>query len=569
MKKKNAIIYARQSSGNDEQSNSVDTQVANCIELCKKNGYNIKLICKDLNISGRTYPLGGANIADADMAFQEWYKQQTRTKKYREQLDIAFAMLEHGDVLVLEDLTRLYRGLHNSYLGTYLKQQLASLQITVATVKNGSFDPRSFNDELIESIQSHVNDQQIQIGKKKSMEVKNRLRDSGILCSGFRTLGLTYLGDHKYKIDEKYREAIKYVYDNILGMMTYSKIQRDMNNKYGFLFGKRFYESNFYHIAEQPLYAGYMRNTNNEIIKCKGFTGEPIISIDDWYKVQNLMEEKRLNPVRGIRKGNILPFSRKCVCGFCKSKMVVIKDKKSVAYFCRGGAVLENEQSCSKSRIRINETKSSNYTGLQHALTPLLVLAQYQDCLEYAGYAKTKEKYKQLRNKMNAMRERMQNITATYMRGDFDAKLYESTNLTYNKERSKMETELCLIQANMTTDYKKNMLNDPFWGMFEKIMSGDIDDAKYKELFDKVIDEIICYENHITIVTKFGNFDLERYADKKSRSFPNYSWVILTDNTDKPKDITKCQLEITYHYNDNREKKIKVDFPVLSIYESK
>ena len=82
-KKISAIIYARQSSGSDEQSDSVDTQEANCMEYCKRMGYEVKLVAHDLNTSGRTYPISGASVAEQDLAFQcefceeIYYKSET------------------------------------------------------------------------------------------------------------------------------------------------------------------------------------------------------------------------------------------------------------------------------------------------------------------------------------------------------------------------------------------------------------------------------------------------------------------------------------------------------------
>ncbi|MCQ2397572.1 MAG: recombinase family protein, partial [Lentisphaeria bacterium] len=223
-KKISAIIYARQSSGSDEQSDSVDTQEANCMEYCKRMGYEVKLVAHDLNTSGRTYPISGASVAEQDLAFQEWFKAQSKIKKYREGLDMALSFLGQGDVLVVDELTRIYRGIKNSYLGNYIKQMFIKNNVMVETVKAGRFDPRSFNDELIETVQSHVNDQQIRLGKQKSIEVRRRLTDDGVLSGGLRAVGLEYLGKHQYRIKDGYAEIINYVFTQILAYVPYSAI---------------------------------------------------------------------------------------------------------------------------------------------------------------------------------------------------------------------------------------------------------------------------------------------------------------------------------------------------------
>ena len=53
-----ALIYARQSSGKDDFSESVETQIANCKKLAAKEKLEVIGVYKDLNTSGETYPVG-------------------------------------------------------------------------------------------------------------------------------------------------------------------------------------------------------------------------------------------------------------------------------------------------------------------------------------------------------------------------------------------------------------------------------------------------------------------------------------------------------------------------------
>lgn len=566
-RQKDAIIYARQSSGNDEKSVSVETQIINCTNLCNDNNLNIKHIFSDLNISGRTYPCSASDLAQKDISFQNWYKNQTKTKEFRKGLDQVLSELKTGDVLVLDDLTRLYRGIRNGFLGAYLKQVLETKKIQVMTVKNGKFDPADFNDSLVEDIQTHVNDEQIKISKNKSIEARQHMKDQGVLAGGIRVVGLEYLGNHQYRVRDSYREVLTFIFESIIAEKSYSQIQREVNEKYVALFCKHFYESNFYHISKQPLYAGYMRNSKQELIKCTGLVGKPAISFEMWCRVQEIMEKKRLTPVSGIRGNNILPFSRKCVCGYCGSNMVIAKDKKSLAYFCKGGSILAKDKDCISARVRISETTSKLYTGLKHALAPLLVLGQYELCLEYFNYSKNREKCIDLESRIQESSERLREISVDYISGKFDRDVYNEVKIKADKLLDKMRKELASLKTKLKLDYKKNMEDDPFWGDFSSIMNDQIDDGKYKELFDRIVEKIICFKDKVTVITKFGNFDLDRLIAKKGRSFPRYTWTLLRDDHSNPKDISKCKIEVQYHYLDNREKKIKIDFPVLKIYE--
>lgn len=566
-RKRNAIIYARQSSGNDEKSVSVETQIINCTNLCNENNLNIKNIFSDLNVSGRTYPKSAADLARKDMAFTNWYKHQTKNKEFREGLDGALSAMDTGDVLVLDDLTRLYRGIRNGFLGSYIKQVLEGKQIQVLTVKNGKFNPADFNDSLVEDIQTHVNDEQIKISKNKSMEARQHMKDQGVLAGGVRVVGLEYLGNHQYRVRDSYREVIVFIYESIIAEKSYSQIQREVNERYLSLFSKHFYESNFYHIAKQPLYAGYMRNSAQEPIKCTGLVGEPAISFEQWCRVQDIMEQKRKAPVSGVRGRNVLPFSRKCVCGYCGSNMVIAKDKKSLAYFCKGGSNLAQNKNCMTARVRISETSSKFYTGLKNALAPLLVLGQYKLCLEYFNFSKNREKCMELEKRTWEMGERLKEVTVDYISGNLDRTVFDEARKKAEKLLEKMKGELATLKMKLKIDYRKNMEDDPLWGNFTAIMNYQLDDGKYKELFDRVVEKIVCYNDKVSVITKFGTFDLERLVTRKGRSFPRYTWTLLYDDKSIPKDISKCRIKVIYHYLDNRAQKIKINFPILKVYE--
>jgi len=559
-----AIIYARQSSGSDEQSDSVDTQVANCEEYCRDKGYKVKLVARDLNTSGRTYPISGASIAEQDIAFQEWFKTQSRIKKYREGLDVALTFLAQGDVLVVDELTRIYRGIKNSYLGNYIKQLLIRNNVMVETVKAGRFDPRSFNDELLETVQSHVNDQQISLGKQKSIEVRRRLTDEGVLACAARAVGLEYLGKHQYRIIDEYREVIQYVFEQITQYTPYSTIIRQVNSLFGDRFGKHFYESNFYHMAHQPLYCGYMHNTKGIAIKCQGLVGEPAVTYELWAKVQEILDRKRKVPTRA--RFRVLPFSGKLYCGKCGSKMVVVVDGKVLAYHCNGGTNLQGDKMCSRSRVRISDAHSDDYTGLRMAIAPLLVLGQYDLCLTAAGYAEDRKKMEKLKQEYQELQQKATTITNLYLKGGMAQIAYENAQNQVKARNKEYEQEMKKLQMHMSTDYKKKMLEDPFWGKFDQILEGKLDDVQYKELADLVINKITCYEEYIQVDTKYGCFKLDRLITTKARSFPRFTYNVVTDNHEQPKDITKCRLVVTYKYNDDRIKKLCINFPVMKVY---
>ena len=61
---KKCVIYARQSSGDSDESESVENQKQKCLELARKEHLEVVGIFDDLNTSGKTYPTGSEDIAN-------------------------------------------------------------------------------------------------------------------------------------------------------------------------------------------------------------------------------------------------------------------------------------------------------------------------------------------------------------------------------------------------------------------------------------------------------------------------------------------------------------------------
>ncbi len=80
MSKVNAVIYARQSSGKEEESESIAMQIEKCMELARKRKIEVIATYNDANASGRLYPSGAESMADQDSVFQEMASNVTSEK---------------------------------------------------------------------------------------------------------------------------------------------------------------------------------------------------------------------------------------------------------------------------------------------------------------------------------------------------------------------------------------------------------------------------------------------------------------------------------------------------------
>ena len=191
---------------------------------------------------------------------------------------------------------------------------------------------------------------------------------------------------------------------------------------------------------------------------------------------------------------------------------------------------------------------------------------QYDLCLAEAGYAEDRQKMEKLKFEYQELQDRAGTITNMYLQGSMAQMAYENAQMQVRAKNRALELEMKNLQMRLTTDYRKKMLEDPFWGKFDKILADELSDTQYKELADVVIRKINCYEKYVEVETKYGNLKLDRLITAKSRSFPKFTYKIKTDNEETPKDITKCRLEITYRYNDDRNRKLCINFPIMKIY---
>ena len=75
MARKKAVIYARQSSGKEEESESIALQIEMCRELARKHNIDVIGEFHDANTSGRLYPEGAEDVMQLDIAYQKWCKK--------------------------------------------------------------------------------------------------------------------------------------------------------------------------------------------------------------------------------------------------------------------------------------------------------------------------------------------------------------------------------------------------------------------------------------------------------------------------------------------------------------
>ena len=567
---KKGFIYCRQSSGKEDFSDSVAFQEEACRELAKREKIEIVNVFCDLNTTGRLYPTGGEAISEMDLVLQDWLKSQTTEKRYRHGLGTALNSLENGDVLIVYDLTRLYRPLQNSYLGQYVNNLLIHKNVQVISVKEGEKDFRNFSDNLLTSINSQVNDNQLAITREKSKKAMAKIQDSGYYSTAPRMYGIRYIGgkDRAIEVIPEQKEVIEFVFDAVLKRMKYTELLNTMNTRFkGLNSGKCFYDSSWRHIIANPFYCGYMRDTHGALIKAKQMEGKEIISYEVWEKANEIVNAPQRAPHE--RKNVVHPFTSLMYCGYCGSKLSVIEDAGKIGYSCLQGVNVRRQKDCSKSRLNINLIrKSDEFTGLREAIAPLLVLANYKDLENRTGISKLKKKLEEYKVELRNYETRSNVLADDYAEGKVIGKAYQAAFLKLNEKISAVKNQITKVKIEISNSTAQEKRAKEYFDGIEKIMTNKLEDYEFKDLLNRSIVKIVSYYDYIDIQTIYGNVPLKRYMSGRYRNFPKFEYKIISKVDNKQiTNLDECTIHVTYLYDNSKNEELIVDLEKMQIYQ--
>lgn len=431
-----------------------------------------------------------------------------------------------------------------------LTYEITKAKIKIIQVKGDTIDLSKFDQNLIHMLRTQINDEQIANQKKKSIESRLRIKDSGIL-SNIKFFGAVYEGNKKFHFDPGQAEVIRFVFRSLLNGMTYSQIYYEVNRLFPDRLGKAkmFYETSLSHIATQPAYAGYMYNSEGELIPC-GNAPEPLISIRDFERVQELMEhkKKRHKRVKSDQfRRRTLPFTGFLKCGHCGGNLIVITDQGKISYKCKG-AVLRRSEKCRESRVLVAYEDKSENCGLQDSIAPLLVLSyleRYKKCESLrdgsVNIARLQKEEKELRQKIKVAFD-------LFCSNVLDEEAYKEVTRERMDDVKRLHREAKEIEWN--SDMDPNSLEQELESDFRYFLANykNLPESLYEELLRHSIREIYTYKTHIHIETFYGNLDLPRFEKDRRQNnvFPEGSLII---NKSKDKSLFEKETEIIIQYD--------------------
>lgn len=555
MEREKCFIYCRQSSGQDdaENSTSIQQQLQNCLDKAAKLNLEVVDTFTDANVSGKTYPQGQLfeEIARADRSFNQWFKQQKSSKKFREGLGKLLARLSEVNYVIVDEITRLHRSLAKSFLEQTITYEITNAKVKIIQVKGETIDLSKFDQNLIQMLRTQINDEQIANQKKKSIESRKRIKNEGILCNAKFFAGV-YDGHKIFHFDPKQSEVVQFVYRSILSGKTYSQINYEINMNYSDCLGKArlFYESTLRHIATQPIYAGYMYSSDKELIKCQN-APPPLITLKEFLKVQKIMEHKRSRSKHTRTDSNrrrFLPFTGFLKCGNCNSNLVVTLDTGRIYYKCKQ-ADLKKDEACKRTKIFVSNENNDQCYGLMNSLKPLMILSFLARHKKNLWYLEGMENIEKLKRKEIRIRNKIQTAFDLYCQEVLDELTYTEITRERMVELKKLQRQMKDLELNYDFNYvRANACLIQDTAMF--IVNYDsISDTSYEEYLRDCIDAIISFDDYVIIKTVYGEFKMPRYKrdNKQQKVFPSGRLIakIKEDETCLDKDTV---YEIEYDY---------------------
>ena len=576
-----AIIYARQSKGNNDVSASVEEQIRRCYAYAEAN--NLEVIAepfKDLNTPGETYPSGAIyeTKAEHDDDFQRWFDNASTNKKFRPGLGEALKHIKEADCIILDDITRLYRPYKSSNLGRMILSRLAVAKCKLVFAKGGKIDTESRKDIALANFINEIFDEDREIKAINSRNQLKKRKSEGKPTTGCKAFGAIYnKDDESIRFDERKAEAIKYIFNKVSEYVPYNQILFELNRDFSDCVNKRWYSSNIYNITRNYVYTGNFNiateeEQKNGIVILKEYDKiKPIIPLFLFDKVQKVMQDKRENGgkakhnYKGKERKNFLPLSGFMRCSNCGSKLVVLIDNQKIYYQCQG-AIMAKDEECRKSRV-LADYSSFRLQGVQQFLLPFLVIALVEQQKQLIIDKNITDEIASEKNKKLQLENAMQVAFQMLTDNKITSEMFEKMTAKTQNKINELDMAIKVLESRNNTDYliENKMLDYKI----SRVLHGDIDNNLYTELLHKSINKITIYEDKIEFDSKAGMFKIDRIIYKRIKALPPAAIKIDRDIHDEAL-YNNASYTISVHYpsffdEDDRTEKTIAEFDKLKI----
>lgn len=310
-----AIIYCRTSSDDESgDDKSIPEQAADCIRLCKDQGYTlITEPIKEPNRSGRLYP-EGEPLAELDEAVRD--HSANMQHKSRPGLAKVVRLLSQADVIVIRDNERLARPLSDSFLAAYLTQKLTKAKIKIHSVLDGLKDPAEWETQFVGAIRSMATDRETRKRAALSKAKKQKLQDAGMARTcrffGYRNVG------KKVEVIQEQADVVRKIFRWILEGINLAEIVRRLQELDPLHSWTR---SIVRILVDKPQYAGKCADSKGRLIDSVVYPA--IVTFSEWKRVQEWRQKNKAKIGRPTIVPGGHPLTGLVYCGYCGAKMQI------------------------------------------------------------------------------------------------------------------------------------------------------------------------------------------------------------------------------------------------------
>lgn len=527
--RKTAVVYVRQSFGNNDESVSCDVQKANCIKWAEAHNIEVIGVYEDKNTSSELYPDSeeGKAFALTDREWCRWNAQQKTKgrKKFRSGLASAFEQLEKIDFFIVNESTRFFRNPSPlSTLDTYCLGKLKENNVALVEVETNKIDYIDNSIDLaVRRLLATYEMQKLTERKQASIKSRNAQIAKGIVFS--KGYGVIWK-DKKIYFDEDKAEVVKVIFQSIIQGKTIGAILTILNTKFlKYSNGKSFYESTIYNIISNPIYSG-VKIKDNQIIKAVNIV-EPIITFAEWQEANKIIADRKARGGRQSRKENynFLPLSGMLYCGNCGKKLTVINDR-GVIYNCHNSALLHDSE-CAKIRLRtfIDYDDNDFYTAIQ----PLLMISLYNWYFEIESRKANVKSIEALKIELASIEAKIKKIVNVFTSNGISDDVFESQIQILSNKKKEIEKQIIAQESQSAAQDEEliKLINQMKMEIGNEIERKLIDEDSFSILVRRTIKKMIVFRDKIEVVLFDNNkFTIERkQVDRRGRLIIDYATV--------------------------------------------
>ena len=488
---KRAVAYARFSS-NLQREESIEAQLRAIQAYCDANDFVLVATYIDRAISG------------------------TSAEKRPEFLRmIADSELKQFDVVCVHKLDRFAR---NRYDSAFYKNLLKKAGVRLISVlENLSDDPESVILEgVLESLSEYYS-------LNLAREIRKGLQENALAgkATGAPPLGYSISEEKRYVINEREAEAVKLIFQMYLEGHGYGDIITTLNSKgYRTRRGQPFGKNSLYAILRNEKYTGvytYVRDVSkNPTGKYKRFDGEydpeyvikipgiipPIISEDDYNKVQEKMKERRHKAARFSAKQEYL-LSGKVFCAECGSSYAGNSRKPRpshplyVSYKCTRHN--QKDKTCRNPEINRNKLESIVLECLSNALFNPKIVPDLID--KYNAYISSKNSG--VKDKIAALKTELRDIerkasNAANLMIETGSLTLKNKLRELEEQQEQLRFQLADLEASVIQpSYSEEQISHLFGKAKEQLKNGTL--TARRQIIDQYVDKVIVHPTRVEI----------------------------------------------------------------------